>query len=91
MRCVEVTIEGRVQGVGYRAWADETARGLGLRGWVRNRRDGGVDALFCGDAAAVRAMLIHCESGPPLARVTAIESRDVSGSVPDGFSVRETV
>ena len=53
MRAVRVVVTGRVQGVGYRVWAARNAKALGLRGWVRNRRDGAVEALFAGEAAAL--------------------------------------
>ena len=53
-----LVISGRVQGVGYRDWTVATARGLGLDGWVRNRRDGGVEALVAGDAAAISALVV---------------------------------
>src|SRR5262249_52467947 len=60
-----VVIRGRVQGVGYRAWTEYAALDLGLEGWVRNRRDGTVEALFAGSADAVEAMLDACRQGPP--------------------------
>ncbi|MCC7272994.1 MAG: acylphosphatase, partial [Alphaproteobacteria bacterium] len=60
-------IAGRVQGVWYRAWTVETAQALGLRGWVRNRADGSVEALLIGPAAAVDAMAARCRQGPPKA------------------------
>jgi acylphosphatase len=71
-----VIIRGRVQGVGYRAWTEYTAEGHGLEGWVRNRRDGSVEALFAGEAQAVRAMIDLCRQGPPGSRVDAIEERE---------------
>ncbi|MCW5770534.1 MAG: acylphosphatase [Rhodospirillaceae bacterium] len=71
-RAVGVRIEGRVQGVGYRAWTVGEARRRGLRGWVRNRADGSVEALFSGAAEAVAEMLSACRIGPPAARVTAV-------------------
>jgi acylphosphatase len=86
-RTVSVKIEGRVQGVFYRAWTEETARSLGLDGWVRNARDGSVEAVFSGSAAKVDAMLKLCEDGPPDARVTKIDVREERGSVPSGFRV----
>jgi len=70
---VRAHIRGRVQGVGYRAWTEATALERGLEGWVRNRRDGAVEALFAGSASAVAAMIEACRRGPPGARVDAIE------------------
>jgi acylphosphatase len=71
-----VVIRGRVQGVSYRAWTEMTALERGIGGWVRNRRDGTVEALFFGPAAAVAAMIEACRAGPPGARVDAIDQRD---------------
>jgi acylphosphatase len=71
-----VVIRGRVQGVGYRAWTEYSALERGLGGWVRNRRDGTVEAVFAGTAAAVAATIEVCRSGPPGARVDAIDERD---------------
>ena len=68
-----VLIRGRVQGVGYRAFTEYTALGHRLDGWVRNRRDGAVEAVFAGPEAAVSAMVDACRKGPPGARVDAIE------------------
>lgn len=70
---VRVFIHGRVQGVFFRAWTVDVARALGLRGWVRNRRDGVVEALFAGPADRVERMIARCREGPPAARVTGIE------------------
>ena len=64
---VQVVITGRVQGVGYRASCQRQAASLGLTGWVSNRWDGAVEALFEGEAAAVDAMLDWCHEGPPMA------------------------
>ncbi len=66
---LQVTIRGRVQGVGYRAWVEYRATGSGLEGWVRNRRDGSVEAVFAGPARAVAEMVALCRHGPPGARV----------------------
>ena len=71
-KSVGVRITGRVQGVWYRGWTMDQARELGLSGWVRNRRDGSVEAVFAGDEAAVEDMLARCREGPPAARVDDI-------------------
>jgi acylphosphatase len=71
-----VVIRGRVQGVGFRAWTEHVALRRGLEGFVRNRRDGTVEALFAGSAEAVAAMIEDCRRGPPGARVDAVEARD---------------
>lgn len=73
-----VMIRGRVQGVGYRAWIEHKALAHGLEGWVRNRRDGMVEALFAGTDEAVTAMVEACRRGPRGAQVEAIEERDAS-------------
>lgn len=75
MKTVHARIEGLVQGVWYRGWTRKTAMGLGLAGWVRNRTDGSVEALFHGPEEAVEDMVALCRSGPPAARVTAIHLR----------------
>ena len=67
-----VTIRGRVQGVGYRAWLEYQAMAGGLEGWVRNRRDGSVEAVFAGKAQAVAEMVALCRHGPPGSRVEAV-------------------
>ncbi len=73
-----VVIRGRVQGVGYRAWVEYTALGHGLEGWVRNRSDGAVEAVFAGAGETVAEMIEACRRGPPLARVTAIEEQEAA-------------
>jgi acylphosphatase len=90
MRCVRLRITGRVQGVGYRAWAIAAAARLGLRGWVRNRADGSVEALVIGGDDAVAAMIEAARGGPFAARVTeiAVSEADDDGSA--GFSPRAT-
>jgi acylphosphatase len=69
----QVTIRGRVQGVGYRAWVDHQASLRHLEGWVRNRRDGSVEALFAGPDDVVSAMIESCRRGPSSARVEAVQ------------------
>jgi acylphosphatase len=70
-----VLIHGRVQGIGYRAWTEDTARDLGLQGWVRNRRDGAVEAVFAGSGEDVAKMIEACRQGPYGAHVTGIDQR----------------
>ena len=85
-RTVTVKIEGRVQGVYYRTWTDQTARKLGLDGTVRNLDDGSVEAVFSGPADVVADMLRRCETGPRDARVSKISILSEGGSgapVPD--------
>jgi acylphosphatase len=82
-----LTITGRVQGVGYRYWAMKTALGLGLTGWVRNRRDGTVEALIVGEDGAVGAMISACRHGPRMASVDAVDVEPVDLDVlPLGFT-----
>ncbi len=89
--CLRARIHGRVQGVFYRAWTEETARRLRLSGWVRNRRDGTVEALFCGPEEAVKEMLRLAASGPPAARVERIETTPADPPDSPGFRVLPTV
>lgn len=74
-----VSIRGRVQGVGYRAWVADEAMRRGLEGWVRNRRDGSVEAVFAGPEDTVSAMLEACRRGPSAARVDAVDSIPAGG------------
>ncbi len=86
---VQVAIIGRVQGVGFRASCQREAVSLGLTGWVRNRWDGAVEALFEGEPAAVDAMLMWCYEGPPMADVTRVEIMPPPDAPPErGFRVR---
>lgn len=80
-----VTIRGRVQGVGYRWWLVDEASRLGLCGWVRNRRDGTVEAVIAGPAETVAELLLRCEAGPPAARVLEVKAVDEPGPMPTGF------
>ncbi len=79
-----------MQGVAYRAWAQETADELGLSGWVRNRQDGTVEALFAGEDEAVVRMIERCSEGPPGARVSAVRVVAEGEAALAGFSVRPT-
>ncbi len=73
-------ITGRVQGVGYRAALLDQAVGLGLAGWVRNRRDGSVEAVVCGRAEAISAIVAWAHIGPAAARVTAVTATEIDGA-----------
>jgi len=64
-----ITVEGKVQGVCFRAGTVETALALGVSGWVRNNPDGSVEAVLEGDAACVNRLIEWCRKGPPMARV----------------------
>lgn len=87
---VHFLVTGRVQGVYFRAWAAELAETLKLDGWVRNRRDGSVEALISGSADAVARMLNQCRHGPPDAQVAKVEIIQESGSAPSGFTILPT-
>lgn len=84
-KTVRVRIEGRVQGVWFRAWTSEQARMRDLQGWVRNRGDGSVEALFSGAAANVDAMVAACREGPPAARVSEVTVEDAEPPWEPGF------
>jgi acylphosphatase len=90
MRAVRLRISGRVQGVGYRAFAVHRAVRLGLRGWVRNRTDGSVEALVIGDGNAVAAMVEACRRGPRAATVTDVALDDAEDDGSPDFAARPT-
>jgi len=83
---VHARIEGQVQGVWYRAWTVEEARKRDLTGWVRNRNDGSVEAVFCGPAKVVQSMITACHDGPTHARVDRIHEEP---ALEDGFATFE--
>ena len=87
---VRVVISGRVQGVWYRGWTVERARAAGLCGWVRNRKDGTVEAVFAGSPDTIEAMITECRDGPPLAKVDAIAREDAQDEGWTGFSQMPT-
>jgi acylphosphatase len=93
----QVVVRGRVQGVGYRAWAEYTALAHGLEGYVRNRRDGSVEAVFAGPSEAVATMIEACRRGPRGAHVDGVDQRDggpgdlASRRAGERFSVLSTV
>ena len=92
-----MVVHGRVQGVGFRAFVERTALRHGLEGWVRNRRDGSVEAVFMGEVAAVATAIEACRRGPFGARVDVLHERegsaeDLKPRAPgDVFSVLPTI
>lgn len=85
MSARRVVIDGRVQGVGYRDWMVREAARLGVHGWVRNRRNGTVEALVAGEEAAIQALLSLCRRGPPAAQVTSITEDFAESPEEPGF------
>ncbi len=92
MTSVRVKIHGHVQGVGFRYAMRAEAQRRGVAGWVRNRRDGSVEALLQGDADAVRTLIGWARHGPPGARVSEVRSDPASDApLAQGFEMRETL
>ena len=90
LRTVHIRVDGRVQGVGYRAFVEMQATNLGLMGWVRNRRDGSVEAVLQGSPESVDEMLALCRVGPSAARVEGVEVVGEGVGAFDHFEVRPT-
>lgn len=85
-------ISGRVQGVGFRYAMQQEAARRGVRGWVRNRRDGSVEALLVGDDGAVEALSAWARQGPPGAKVSQVHVHPASEDLlPEGFELRPTL
>ncbi|KAF3793931.1 Acylphosphatase [Nymphaea thermarum] len=92
VKTVKVSIKGTVQGVFYRDWTVQNARELGLKGWVRNRWDGSVEALFSGEPDSVEEMERRCRRGPLSAMVTALNVYPADNEDPGrSFERRPTV
>lgn len=89
-RCLHVEITGRVQGVWFRAWTEEMAAGLGLDGWVRNRRDGSVEAVFAGAPDNLEKMVKACWHGPQMAKVENVAVSPHPEDPGPGFSSADT-
>ncbi|MHB9880602.1 acylphosphatase [Pacificimonas sp. ICDLI1SI03] len=89
--CKRAVVSGRVQGVFFRNWTVETANALGVSGWVRNRKDGTVEALLCGEPGTLAQMIEKMKSGPERANVTDIAVSDADISAVKGFTKRPTV
>ena len=90
MKTLTVRITGEVQGVGYRAWTEQAARARGLSGWVRNRRDGSVEALVSGADDKVDEMLAYFWQGPTAALVERVTSEPASHPMQLGFRTLPT-
>jgi acylphosphatase len=88
IRTVHVLVSGHVHGVWFRGWTRESAVRRGLDGWVRNRANGTVEAVFSGASERVAEMLALCAEGPPHARVTEVRIIEEGGSVAPGFEIR---
>jgi acylphosphatase len=91
LRCVRLRITGRVQGVWYRGWTVAQARELGLDGWVRNRRDGSVEAVVSGASEQVEELIARCRIGPPAAEVDRVHVTPEAEPVASGFHQKPTV
>ena len=89
-KAVHVRIVGRVQGVWYRGWTIDTATGLGLSGWVRNRLDGSVEAVFSGSSSEIDQMIEKCHFGPRSANVDQVFVELEEGEIASGFIQRPT-
>ena len=90
MKALQVRITGTVQGVGYRAWTEQAARTRGLSGWVRNRRDGSVEALIAGPDDKVDDMLAYFWQGPAASRVARVSAEPAGEPMQLGFRTLPT-
>jgi acylphosphatase len=94
-RIVHLRIAGRVQGVGYRDFLRGEAEARGLAGWVRNRRDGTVEAVVSGSTESIDEFVAACWRGPPASRVSAVDKNNTSAAALEGrakgFSVLPTI
>lgn len=87
---VRVFISGFVQGVNFRRWVEDEALSRDINGWVRNLRDGRVEALFHGDARAVSDLVRACRHGPTLARVDGVHSEPAVYDGLEGFRIADS-
>jgi acylphosphatase len=90
VKTLHVTITGDVQGVGYRAWAEAEARARGLSGWVRNRRDGSVEAVVSGPDDKVTEMIAYFWQGPRSSRVERVDAEPGEFPMQPGFRTLPT-
>ncbi|MEJ5226546.1 acylphosphatase [Thermodesulfovibrio sp.] len=91
MKKAHLLISGRVQGVFYRAFTREVAESLGLKGWVRNLRDGRVEAVFEGDEDKISIAIERCKEGPPYAKVDSIEITWDEAEGYTDFEIKKTI
>jgi acylphosphatase len=87
---VRLRVIGKVQMVGYRAWCVSTATRLKVRGWVRNLKDGSVEAVACGPTSAVNNLITACQTGPRHANVKEVHFSALDASDQDYRNVPET-
>ncbi|MFB7250576.1 acylphosphatase [Microbacterium sp. NPDC056234] len=90
MTSVKVIVSGRVQGVGYRWFVHGLAAENGITGWVRNRRDGTVEAELHGDQVRIDRVVHAMRTGPCHARIEAIEVLELPEAAVEGFEIRAT-
>ncbi len=83
-----VVVRGRVQGVAFRASTQAQAERLGVAGWVRNRADGGVEAVLEGAPDAIEALIAFLRRGPPFATVTELAVSEAAAEGARGFAIR---
>ena len=88
---VHVIIRGRVQGVWYRSWTVKTAKDLALAGWVRNKLDGTVEAVFTGKKSQIDIMITKCYRGPVAASVDKVEVTKTTPTIEYGFKQLATI
>lgn len=88
MKAMDIRITGRVQGVGFRAWAAETGRKLGVAGWVRNHADMSVLAHAEGEETAVDAFVAALQEGSPAAKVDRVAAVPCEARGCEGFEIR---
>ncbi len=89
-KSIRIVVSGRVQGVGFRAWVQHTAKNLGLNGWVRNLKSGEVEMIVSGDEEIVARMESLCWDGPVAASVDEVQVSDSFETVESGFSLLPT-
>lgn len=90
-RSVQVRISGNVQGCAYRDWTEKNAHLLGIAGWVRNRKDGSVEAMFAGPDTSVDEMISRCKDGPKAAQVKQVDIlKEDCGRFSDEFDILPT-